>query len=220
MPDDGYSYDLVDGDLVRMTPAGAEHGAVTACISQVLREYVEEHGGGVCCGADTGFILRRTPDLVRAPAAAFVSAERVPKSGIPKSYSDRWRRAAAVSVRRDAALSVVRSLVTGRSRCEALGSWMSSPPGCRGTRRRPGVGATQSLPESLSIRWCRCHDETLPPQSALATGSRPVSAIVDAVSADDRKSMSLCAPSGFSASVVIPVENVVTLWYSSGMGPT
>jgi Uma2 family endonuclease len=86
LPDDGYCYELVDGDLVRMTPAGAEHGAVTACISQVLREYVDEHGGGVCCGADTGFILRRTPDVVRAPDAAFVSGERVPKNGIPKSY--------------------------------------------------------------------------------------------------------------------------------------
>ena len=46
LPDDGYCHELVDGDLVRMTLAGAEHGAVTACISQVLREYVVTHGAG------------------------------------------------------------------------------------------------------------------------------------------------------------------------------
>ena len=86
LPDDGYCYELVDGDLVRMTPAGGEHGVVTARVGHVLQEYIDTHGGGVCCGAETGFILRRTPDVVRAPDAAFVSGERVPKSGIPKSY--------------------------------------------------------------------------------------------------------------------------------------
>lgn len=85
LPDDGYCYELVDGDLVRMTPAGAEHGAVTALVGHVLQEYADTHGC-VCCGAETGFILRRAPDVVRAPDAAFVSRERVPKSGIPKSF--------------------------------------------------------------------------------------------------------------------------------------
>jgi Uma2 family endonuclease len=86
LPDDGYCYELVDGVLVRTTPAGAEHGAVTARVGHVLQEYVDTHGEGVCCGAETGFILRRTPDVVRAPDAAFVSGERVPESGIPRSY--------------------------------------------------------------------------------------------------------------------------------------
>ncbi len=86
LPDDGYRYELVDGDLVRMTPSGGEHGVVTARVGHVLQEYIDTYGGGVCCGAETGFILRRTPDVVRAPDAAFVSAERIPNSGIPKSF--------------------------------------------------------------------------------------------------------------------------------------
>ncbi len=68
-----------------MTLAGAEHGAVVVCISQVLREYVVAHEAGVCCASDTGFVLRRDPDLVRAPDAAFVARESIPKTGIPKS---------------------------------------------------------------------------------------------------------------------------------------
>ena len=82
LPDDGYHYELVEGHLVRMTPAGAEHGAVAARVGYVLQEYVDAHGG-VCCGADTGFVLRRTPDVVRAPDAAFVSAERIPRDRDP-----------------------------------------------------------------------------------------------------------------------------------------
>ena len=42
LPDDGYCYELVDGDLVRMTPAGAEHGAVTALVGHVLQEYADK----------------------------------------------------------------------------------------------------------------------------------------------------------------------------------
>ncbi|MCY4030217.1 MAG: Uma2 family endonuclease [Acidobacteria bacterium] len=84
-PDDGYRYELVEGSLVRMTPTGAEHGVVTARVAYVLQEYALRHGG-VCCGAETGFVLRRAPDVVRAPDAAFVAAERIPETGIPRSY--------------------------------------------------------------------------------------------------------------------------------------
>lgn len=84
-PDDGYRYELVEGSLVRMTPTGAEHSVVTARLAYVLHEYALGHGG-VCCGAETGFVLRRSPDVVRAPDAAFVTRERIPKAGIPRSY--------------------------------------------------------------------------------------------------------------------------------------
>ncbi|MCE2514205.1 MAG: Uma2 family endonuclease [Acidobacteria bacterium] len=84
-PDDGYRYELVEGSPVRMTPTGAEHGVVTARVAYVLQEYALRHGG-VCCGAETGFVLRRSPDVVRAPDAAFVAGARIPKTGIPRSY--------------------------------------------------------------------------------------------------------------------------------------
>ncbi len=41
---------------------------------------------GICCGAETGFILRRGPDVVRAPDASFVAEERIPNTGIPTAY--------------------------------------------------------------------------------------------------------------------------------------
>ena len=85
-PDDDYKYELVAGELVRMSPTGAEHGVVTAALSHLLQEYVNTSHAGVCCGAETGFILQRTPDLVRAPDAAFVARERIPATGVPTGF--------------------------------------------------------------------------------------------------------------------------------------
>src|SRR5574337_656000 len=83
---DDYKYELVAGTLVRMPPTGWAHGAVSVRIGRLLDEYVEAHGLGVVCGAETGFILLRRPDTVRAPDASFVRKERVPATGDPDRY--------------------------------------------------------------------------------------------------------------------------------------
>ena len=86
LPDDDCRRELVDGVLIRMSPSGAAHGVVTIRIGQFLNEHASAHALGVCCGAETGFILRRDPDLVRAPDAAFVAARRIPETGVPTAY--------------------------------------------------------------------------------------------------------------------------------------
>ena len=86
LPDDEWRRELVDGEIIRRTPTGAAHGVLTAWIGHLLHEHVSMRGLGVCCGAETGFILRRDPDVVRAPDAAFVAAHRIPDTGIPASY--------------------------------------------------------------------------------------------------------------------------------------
>ena len=85
-PDDGGRCELVKGEIIRMAPTGAEHGVVTARIGHLVQEYANKHGLGLCCGAETGFILERDPDTVRAPDAAVVLASRVPASGVPVGY--------------------------------------------------------------------------------------------------------------------------------------
>ncbi|MCY4661523.1 MAG: Uma2 family endonuclease [Acidobacteria bacterium] len=85
LPDSGRS-ELVGGALVPMTPAGGRHGILTVRIGRLLDEYVEAHQLGVCCGAETGFILRRGPDTVRAPDAAVVVRSRIPAEGVPAAY--------------------------------------------------------------------------------------------------------------------------------------
>jgi Uma2 family endonuclease len=51
-----------------------------------LNAFIEAHKLGEFFAAETGFILARNPDTVRAPDAAFVGAARIPPSGLPEGY--------------------------------------------------------------------------------------------------------------------------------------
>jgi Uma2 family endonuclease len=81
LPDDGMRHELVEGELRTMAPAGFDHGRVALHIGARIFDHVDQHGLGVAYAAETGFILRRGPDTVRAPDAAFVAADRVPRRG-------------------------------------------------------------------------------------------------------------------------------------------
>ncbi|HMF57261.1 MAG TPA: Uma2 family endonuclease [Pyrinomonadaceae bacterium] len=88
MPDDDFRYDLVKGELKRMSPAGSEHGAIALRLGAALYQYVEENNLGEVFGSETGFKLASSPDTVRAPDIAFVREERIPESGIPQKFWD------------------------------------------------------------------------------------------------------------------------------------
>jgi len=77
MPDDGNRYELVNGVVNMMSPAGSEHGRVAARIGARLLVHVEKHNLGIAYAAETGFRISTSPDTVRAPDAAFVSHERL-----------------------------------------------------------------------------------------------------------------------------------------------
>jgi len=86
MPDDGYRYELVQGELIKMAPAGHQHGRVIVNLTTPLDQHVRTHGLGVVYGAETGFKLASDPDLVRAPDAAFVRTERLDAVGDVEGY--------------------------------------------------------------------------------------------------------------------------------------
>ncbi len=81
MPDDGFRHELVRGELRKMTPAGNKHGYVTMNLSGPLHRHVKENGLGRVYTAETGFLLARNPDTVRAPDVAFVSHARLEEVG-------------------------------------------------------------------------------------------------------------------------------------------
>jgi Uma2 family endonuclease len=70
-------YELVRGELRSMSPAGFAHGTVTADLVTRLTTFVRERDLGITCAADTGFLLHRGPDTVRAPDVAFITAARL-----------------------------------------------------------------------------------------------------------------------------------------------
>ena len=64
--------------LSRWQPASWEHGGLASRAGRIIGNFVDEHRLGVTFGAETGFILKRDPDLVRAPDVAFVRSGRIP----------------------------------------------------------------------------------------------------------------------------------------------
>ncbi len=81
LPDDGMRHELVEGEHRMMPPPGAEHGRVASTVLGLLFAHVRQTGSGITFAAETGFLLARDPDTVRAPDAAFVSRERAEAVG-------------------------------------------------------------------------------------------------------------------------------------------
>lgn len=80
--------ELVDGEVVEMTPAGGVHGRITSRIDRWLAEHVERQGGGEILVGDVGFVLNlpQDPERVRAPDVAFVSSSRLPEGQLPHGF--------------------------------------------------------------------------------------------------------------------------------------
>lgn len=77
LPDDGKRYELVGGELRMMSPAGHEHGRIAMQIGTMLNQHVRANRLGYVYAAETGFLLSRSPDTVRAPDVAFVRQDRL-----------------------------------------------------------------------------------------------------------------------------------------------
>ena len=78
MPDDGFRYELVRGELRKMSPPGWFHGKYELAIGSSLRVFARANRLGDAA-TETGF--RLADDHVRAPDAAFVRKERVEAMG-------------------------------------------------------------------------------------------------------------------------------------------
>lgn len=81
LPADGKTYELVQGELMIMVPAGARHGKIAGRLLYLLAEYVYRHNLGAVYAAETGFLIAREPDTVRAADVAFVAQDRLPPEG-------------------------------------------------------------------------------------------------------------------------------------------
>jgi Uma2 family endonuclease len=86
LPDDSLRRELIAGELRVMSPAGAEHGRVASTACRLLGAHVHEAALGDSFGAETGFVLARDPDTVRAPDAAFVTYAHVEAVGRTAKY--------------------------------------------------------------------------------------------------------------------------------------
>jgi Uma2 family endonuclease len=77
LPDDGWRYELIRGELHRMSPGGVQHGGIGAKFARRLGVYVEDRDLGLVL-VDTGFVFEDDPPTLRVPDVAFIRAERLP----------------------------------------------------------------------------------------------------------------------------------------------
>lgn len=89
-PGDDYRYELIRGELKRMSPAGLDHAEYVGYVYSPLSHYVRAQGLGKVYVGDPGFVVARDPDIVLAPDVAFVRADRLP----PKEERIRFGRLA------------------------------------------------------------------------------------------------------------------------------
>lgn len=77
LPDDGYRYALIRGELVRMSPPLARHGVIANTVGRLIGNFVADQDLGLVCN-QSGFVLGRNPDILLEPDVAFVRRARVP----------------------------------------------------------------------------------------------------------------------------------------------
>ena len=86
LPDDGCRYELLRGELKRMSPAGNRHGRLAANVMISLGVHVRANGLGAVYAAETGYQLASDPDHVRAPDVSFIGRERLERTGETDGY--------------------------------------------------------------------------------------------------------------------------------------
>jgi len=87
MPEDETQWcELIEGEIVHMSPPGGMHGFVGGRLVGLLSTYVHANRLGAVVLAETGFIVGRNPDTVLAPDGAFIRRDRLTAAGVPKSY--------------------------------------------------------------------------------------------------------------------------------------
>jgi Uma2 family endonuclease len=80
--------ELVDGEVIEMTPAGGLHGKVAGRVYRPLSDHVDARRLGEVVVGDVGFVLSlpSDPERVRAPDVAFVSTARLPEGRLPQGF--------------------------------------------------------------------------------------------------------------------------------------
>jgi len=116
IPDNGRRTELMKGELLEMPPAGGRHGSRAMRLGVRLGAYVLDNQLGEVFAAETGFILAREPDTVRAPDVAFVSQNRLP-APIPDGY---------LELTPDLAVEVVSPNDTRREVRDKVNEWLDA----------------------------------------------------------------------------------------------
>jgi len=80
--------ELIEGELIEMSPAGGKHGGLASHMDRLVGNHVDDNDLGYVTAAETGYRLFKNPegkDTVLAPDVGFVQKTRLP-DGLPDGY--------------------------------------------------------------------------------------------------------------------------------------
>jgi Uma2 family endonuclease len=83
-------WELIDGELVPVSPASLRSAAATQRIGRFIGSYVEDHDLGLVTSAEGGFVIFPDRQTLLAPDVGFIRKHRVP----PEEEHDRFPRLA------------------------------------------------------------------------------------------------------------------------------
>ena len=146
----GKRTELVRGDLVVMAPAGGRHGHIAHRLSLFIGNHVLEQNLGQVFAAETGFLLRRDPDTVRAPDIAFVAAGRLSDGELPPGFLELAPDLAVEVVSPSDSSAAIRAKVRDWLEAGAPLVWVVYPDSRSVTVHRQG-GQPQQLSETDSL---------------------------------------------------------------------
>lgn len=86
MPDDGFRYELVRGELVKLMGTGLGHACIADNCYWNFGDYVIRHNLGRVFTTQLGYRLASGPDTVRIPDLAFIRRERLDTAGVIRGY--------------------------------------------------------------------------------------------------------------------------------------
>jgi Uma2 family endonuclease len=86
LPLDGQRFELIEGELRAMSPAGSEHGKIIWDLAVELGQFIKRNRLGQGFDSETGYLLSRDPDTVRSADISFVTRERLERIGVPQGF--------------------------------------------------------------------------------------------------------------------------------------
>ncbi|MCA9882290.1 MAG: Uma2 family endonuclease [Anaerolineae bacterium] len=79
--EDDHRYELIEGEIVEMSPPTARNSELAAKLTILIGSYVYLHNLGYMLSADGGYTL--SPGTIRIPDCSFISKDRFP-DGLPE----------------------------------------------------------------------------------------------------------------------------------------
>jgi Uma2 family endonuclease len=79
--------ELIEGEIVSMSPTKVEHGRIEFRLAQLIGQFVDQDDLGVVMVGEVGVYVERDPDTIRAADVLYISHERLAEA-TPNDFLD------------------------------------------------------------------------------------------------------------------------------------